>query len=806
MFEFPMVDDSSKNTLNKVSEGKTAFEMEVISDYWLGSVSRELSLQGRREVLSGKAKFGIFGDGKELPQLAMAKTVKKGDYRSGYYRDQTLMMALGLTNVADFLSQMYSDANHDPYSKGRQMNNHFATAFIDEDGEWLDLNERFNVSSGVSCTGGQMGRALGLAFASKKYKELNLGDEAHLFTKNGNEVCFCTIGDASTSEGVFWETINAACVEQVPLVIAVWDDGYGISVPTEYQTAKGSISEALKGFAKDKKSQKGIDLYTVKGWDYPDLCITFDKAVRKARKNHTPVVIHVQELTQPQGHSTSGSHERYKSKQRLAWEIEYDCLRKMEEWMIQKSILDHDQTDELKKEARRYVREQKHYSWARFQEVNNQELKKYRSLLDDIVTQNAIPIDANSLHIELSDIVNPTVNEILSHARKLHFDIKSKGWQVPPQLTSIVEQWTGKLKDTYSTHLYSTSRHSALKVPVVPAQYSQSSVELNGYQVINQYFDMAMSRNPKIIAFGEDVGHIGDVNQGFAGLQEKYGKERVFDTGIREWTILGQGLGCAMRGLRPIAEIQYLDYLVYALPLLTDDLASLRYRSANLQQAPMIIRTRGHRLEGVWHTGSPMGMMLHSLRGIYLLTPRNMVQAAGLYNTMLQSDDPAIIVECLNGYRLKEKLPDNIGDFTVPLGMPEVLNQGVHVSIVTYGSCVRLAIQAATILEDLGISAEIIDIQTLIPFDLEHVILNSIKKTNKVIFLDEDVPGGASAYMMQQVIEVQDAFKYLDAKPVTLTAKDHRTPYGSDGDYYAKPQVSDIVKAAYELVMEIPYE
>lgn len=799
------INEPLKKIINSNGLQSSPFHTEVITDFWIGLVSRELSLQGRREVLTGKAKFGIFGDGKEVPQLAMAKAFKKGDYRSGYYRDQTLMLALGLTNVEDFLSQMYSDTDHDPYSFGRQMNNHFASKFIDEEGDWLNLMDRYNISSGVSCTGGQMGRALGLAFASKIYRELPEFKNSNKFTNGGNEICFCTIGDASTSEGVFWETVNAAAVLQVPLLIAVWDDGYGISVPRELQTAKGSISEALKGLQKEKKDDKGIEIYTVKGWDYAELCVTFDTAANKIRKDHVPIIVHVTELTQPQGHSTSGSHERYKSKQRLAWETEYDCLKIMQQWMITHELITEDQALEMKTEARRFVRERKHTSWNRFQEKNDHvrsSLQKiYGNLSHDVRTFPKI----SSLHKELTDFVNPNLNELLANARQLHFILNAKGAEIPNTLNTLVDKWIAKLSDDYSTHLHSTDAKSALKVPVVAAVYSEQSEKMNGYQIINSFFKEAMAKYPQLIAFGEDVGAIGDVNQGMAGLQKKYGSHRVFDTGIREWTILGQGLGCAMRGLRPIAEIQYLDYLVYALPILTDDVATLRYRSGNLQQAPLIVRTRGHRLEGIWHTGSPMGMMLHSLRGMYILTPRNMVQAAGLYNTMLQSNDPAILIECLNGYRLKETLPDNIGDYTVPLGMPEILTTGSDVTIVTYGSCVRIALQAEPFLKEFGISAEIIDIQTLIPFDLEKIILESLKKTNKILFIDEDVPGGATAYMMQKVLEEMDGFHYLDAKPITLTAKEHRTPYGSDGDYYAKPQTEDIVKSVYELVFETEY-
>lgn len=794
-----------KSIIHSNGYEKSPFHTEVINDFWIGLISRELSLQGRREVLSGKAKFGIFGDGKELPQLAMAKAFRKGDYRSGYYRDQTLMLALGLTNVEDFLSQMYSDTDHDPYSSGRQMNSHFATPFLDDSGEWLDQTERYNISSGVSCTGGQMGRALGLAFASKVYRELPQENSANKFSNRGSEICFCTIGDGSTSEGVFWETVNAAAVLQVPLLIAVWDDGYGISVPRELQTAKGSISEVLKGFKRENKDDKGIDLYTVKGWDYAEMCVTFDKAAQKIRRDHVPAVVHVTELTQPQGHSTSGSHERYKSKKRLAWEAEYDCLKIMQEWMIKHDIITEEQAGEMKNEARRYVRERKHASWKRFQNKNDEARKELKRILDNLNHDVLSHPKVAHLYKDLLDFINPNINELLACARQVHYTLRANGLSVPYELGQVIEKWTNKLSADYSTHLYSSSAKSALQVPVVAPVYSEGAKKLNGYQIINTFFDRAMAKYPNLIAFGEDVGKIGDVNQGLSGLQKKYGSHRIFDTGIREWTILGQGMGCAMRGLKPIAEIQYLDYLVYALPLLTDDVSSLRYRSNNQQQAPMIVRTRGHRLEGIWHTGSPMGMILHSLRGIYILTPRNMVQAAGLYNTMLQSDDPAILIECLNGYRLKEKLPDNIGEYTIPLGVPEVLSQGKDVTIVTYGSCVRVALQALTYLRDFGIEAEIIDVQTLIPFDLEGIIINSLKKTNKVLFLDEDVPGGASAYMMQKVLEEMDGFHYLDAKPITLTAKEHRTPYGSDGDYYAKPQTEDVVKVIYELVFETEY-
>ena len=803
---YDSLDEQLRSTIaSYIPDRAGAMALEVIQDYWIGLVSRELSLQGRREVLTGKAKFGIFGDGKELPQLAMARAFKKGDYRAGYYRDQTLMLSLGLTNVEDFLSQMYSDVEHDPYSGGRQMTGHFATAFNAANNEWIDQTEQYNISSGVSCTGGQMGRAIGLAAASKYYRNFQGNFDFSQFSDNGNEVCFCTIGDASTSEGVFWETINAAAVTQVPLVVAVWDDGYGISVPKELQTTKGSISKILKGFQKKKKDANGINLYQVDGWDYASLCVTFDQATDLTRRLHVPSVVHVSGLTQPQGHSTSGSHERYKSKERLAWEIEHDGLTKMADWILKNKLLSEELIDTLKREARSYVREKKKESWSRFQNPNAEYRATYDSIMSSIATEVHDDPYIESLIADHKSMVNPTSSEILANAQSLHYGLRSTNREVPIALAEYIVSLQQKYHRDYGHHLYATGDQAAINISVVDPIYSDDSPMLNGFEIINAFFDKKMESDPRIIAFGEDVGHIGDVNQGMSGLQKKYGVDRVFDTGIREWTILGQGQGAAMRGLRPIAEIQYLDYLVYALPLLTDDIATLRYRSNNLQQVPLLVRTRGHRLEGIWHTGSPMGMMIHSLRGMYILTPRNMVQAAGMYNTMLQSADPAILVECLNGYRLKEKLPDNMGEYTVPLGMPEVLQSGSDVTVVTYGSCVQIANQAIEILERFSIDVELIDVQTLVPFDLEQVILQSLKKTNKILFLDEDVPGGATAYMMQQVIETHGGFNYLDGPPKTVTAKDHRTPYGSEGDYYSKPQVSDVVEAVYHLVFEEEY-
>lgn len=793
--DYPILD----KLLFKEGGKKKQFLNVVIQDYWLALISRELSLQGRREVLTGKAKFGVFGDGKEVAQIAMAKVFKKGDHRAGYYRDQTLMMALGVSTPEQFLAQMYSDPINDPFSGGRQMTGHFATPYIDEDGNWTNHSEQYNISSGISCTAGQMGRALGLAMASKKYRAVDLKNTHEQFSKNGDEICFCTIGDASTSEGVFWETINAAAVEKVPLLIAVWDDGYGISVPVEKQTVKGSISRALEGFLRDE-SGNGIELFTVNGYDYQQLCVTFEKAAKKVRKHHVPAVVHVKNLTQQLGHSTSGSHERYKSLDRLKWEKEFDCNKRMEEWMLKNNILTEDRIDELKREARLFINERKRKAWKNFQSHNN----ACRAELLDIYATHSLAQHASvDVQIsELQELINPTKGEVLQNARQVTFILHANEIDTPQALLDFIKLYNKNVADNFGSHLYATSHHSPLNVPVVHPTYEDDAPSLPGYQVINSFFDKAFEKHTDLFAFGEDVGKIGDVNQGMAGLQEKYGEERIFDAGIREWTILGQGAGLAMRGLKCIAEIQYLDYLVYGLPLLTDDVATLRFRSNGQQQVPLIIRTRGHRLEGIWHTGSPLGMMINSLRGIHILTPRNMVQAAGMYNTLLQGSDPGIVIECLNGYRLKEKVPNNIGEYTVPLGIPEILMTGEHITLVTYGSCVRYAMAAALKVKDFGISVELIDVQTLLPFDSERIIVNSLSKTNKILFLDEDVPGGGTAFMMQQVLEVQDGFKYLDSKPFTLSAKDHRTAYGNDGDYHGKPQTEDIVDMIYEIVFE----
>ncbi len=792
----------SPNLDNLLSSGKSKkqqFVNEVISDYWLALISREVSIQGRREVLTGKAKFGIFGDGKELVQIALAKSYKKGDHRAGYYRDQTLMMALGIATPGQFLAQLYSDPQNDPFSGGRQMTGHFATPFIDKEGNWTDHLAQYNTSAGISSTAGQMARGFGLAFASKKYRELDLDKSHSQFSDKGNEVCFCTIGDASTSEGVFWEALNAAAVEKVPLVVAVYDDGYGISVPIEKQTVKGSISRALEGFLRDENGE-GIDLYTVKGYDYQDLCITFEKAVKRARKKHRPAVVHVQDLTQQLGHSTSGSHERYKSKDRLKWESDFDCNRQMKLWLIRNELLTEEQAEKMEKDARVFITNKRKEAWQAFQSRNEEARNELMDIYES-VSESYQPILQNDLS-ELRELVLPSGEEMLQSARRAIFKLHAQEAEIPSEISEFIRKHSLRLKKDFGTFEYADKEHSPLNVPVVHPSYEEEEVMLPGYKIINAFFDKVFDRHKDLLAFGEDVGKIGDVNQGMAGLQEKYGEERVFDTGIREWTIIGQGVGVAMRGLKAIAEIQYLDYLVYALPILTDDIATLRYRSIGQQQVPLIIRTRGHRLEGIWHTGSPLGMMINSLRGIHIAVPRNMVQAAGMYNTLLQGKDPGIVIECLNGYRLKERLPDNIGDYTVPLGIPEVLMEGDHITLVTYGSCVRYAMSAAKICADFGISVELIDVQTLLPFDMEKIIVSSLRKTNKILFLDEDVPGGATAYMMQQVLEVQGGFNYLDGPPATLTAQDHRTPYGNEGDYFAKPQTDDIVEKIYEVVFE----
>ncbi len=783
------------------AKDKSNYEKEVILDFKLASLCREISLLARKEVLNGRAKFAVTADGKEIPQIAMAKVFQKGDFWSGYYREQTFMFHKGIATPEEYFAAIYADAVNDPFSGGRQMNNHFSTPLIDKKGNWTNHKELYNAASGISCTAGHVSRALGLAFASKKYRESAQLSTSTNFSNNGNEVCFCSIGDASTSEGVFFETINAAGVIRVPLAIFVWDDGYGISVPAKYQTTKQSISEVLEGFRVNEKGE-GLDIYTLKAWDYKELCETFERGIKKTRETHIPVIFHVQECTQPQGHSTSGSHERYKSKERLQWEKEMDCNKKMGEWMIKEGILTQKEINAIQKWAVIKAKGHRDNAWKAYSKVNKQHLETVLTIYSKILGETKQREATSAIFKALKNNSNPILFDIVKSARRMKFETMGEHLQGVLELENWLSQVEAIWQERYHRHLYSESPKSALKVPVVPPIYTENPKKVNAYQLINKYFDKALAKHNNLYAFGEDVGKIGDVNQGFAGMQDKYGEERVFDVGIRELTIMGQAMGLAMRGMRPIAEIQYLDYLIYGLQTLSDDVATLRYRSDNNQQAPLIIRTRGHRLEGIWHSGSPMGMMIHSLRGMYLLVPRNMTQAAGLYNTMLESDDPAILVECLNGYRLKERVPENLGEYTVPLGVPEVLTAGKDITLVTYGSCVRIAQGAIEKLATKGISVELIDIQTLLPFDLEHRIVESLKKTNCILFLDEVVPGGASAYMLQEVLENQNGYRYLDCKPRTLTAKAHRPPYGDDGDYFSKPSVEDVVETVFEMVRE----
>lgn len=796
----------SEKEIVKISGKKQTiqqFTQEVLADYKLGRLSREASLLGRKEVLSGKAKFGILGDGKELPQIALSKVFNYGDFRSGYYRDQTLMLALGNVTVEQLFTQLYAHPNlqEEPHSAGRQMNAHFATHSLNPQGEWNNLMQIKNTAADISSTAAQMPRAVGLALASKKYREIPSLHTFNQFSNQGNEITFVTIGDASTSEGHFWEAMNAAGVQKIPMIVSVWDDGYGISVPIEFQTTKGSISELMSGFKTDKQG-RGMDIYTVYAWDYPALLQTYRTAAEKTRKTHTPALIHVLEVTQPQGHSTSGSHERYKSKERLQWEIEKDCLLLFKNWILETGLADEQTLNAIDEEARNAARNAQRNAWKQFNAPIQADIAQLTALYDQLAATVTTPQVVTDAKNALLATLNPTRRDVAHNARKLLADLRHQN----PATTQNLRRWKNDYQrqhhQTYTSHLHSQSKQNALLVQPMPPVYSQNSPVVNGFEVLNACFDAMLQRDPRVMAFGEDLGKIGDVNQGFSGLQAKYGTERVFDTGIREATIIGQGIGLAMRGLRPIAEIQYLDYFIYGLQPITDDLATLQYRTVGKQKAPLIIRTRGHRLEGIWHTGSPIGMILHAVRGIYLLTPRNMVQAAGMYNTMLLSDEPAIIIECLNGYRLKETMPDNIAQFTVPLGIPDVLQQGTDITIVTYGSCCRIVMEAATWLQEAGISCEVIDLQTLLPFDLHHAILQSVKKTNRLMVIDEDVPGGASAYILQQIVENQAAYYHLDSPPTTLTAQPNRGAYGSDGDYFCKPSANDVFEKVYAIMHE----
>ena len=776
------------------------FKNAVLEDYKICCESRETSLLGRKEVLTGKAKFGIFGDGKEVAQVAVSKFFKPGDFRSGYYRDQTFMFSSGKANVEQFFSQLYadSDINNDPFSAGRQMNAHFASKFVDEDGNWLDLVNHKNISSDIAPTAGQMVRGLGLAFASKVFRNVEALHELKNLSNKGDEVCFCTIGDASTSEGQFWETMNAAGVLQVPLAVFVWDDGYGISVPKKYQTTKESVSEALAGMQKQNDTN-GIDIYKLKGWDYAGMCETLEFAIQKIRDTHTPALFHVEELTQPQGHSTSGSHERYKTEFRLAWEKEWDCIKQMRKWILENGLAEEDELKEIEENAVNYVRESKNKAW-----------NKYHQPLKNLVGETIAQLNSTiSYHVAIQNIINelsatrePMLRDVMKALATAIDLVGNHQDQNIAEVKHFYQKLKAESETKYDSYLYNEGPKAALKVGVQEVQYANDAPLLNGFEVLNHYFDQLFATNSKVVAFGEDLGHIGDVNQGFSGLQEKYGVQRIFDTGIRELTIMGQGIGLAMRGLRPIAEIQYLDYLLYGLQPLSDDVSTLHFRTAGQQSCPLIVRTRGHRLEGIWHSGSPMGMIVNALRGMYVCVPRNMTQAVGMYNTLLQSNDPGLVIECLNGYRLKEKLPSNLLTYTVPLGVPEIVKEGEDITIVSYGSTLRIVQEAVSRLDQSGISCEVVDVQTLLPFDIHHLISKSLSKTNRILFVDEDVPGGATAYMFNKVMEEQNGYKMLDVAPRTLSAKAHRPSYGSDGDYFSKPNTEDVIRVVKEMMAE----
>jgi len=781
------------------------FRKEVLNDYRLACVSREVSLLARKEVLTGKAKFGIFGDGKEVAQIAMSKYFQPGDFRSGYYRDQTVAFATGIATPEQFFSQLYADpdVNNDPFSGGRQMNSHFATPNMDKEGNMLPLVQMKNSAADMAPTAAQMPRALGLALASKLFRKVDeLKDMKHL-SNGGNEIAFATIGDASTSEGHFWETMNAAGVLQVPLAVFVWDDGYGISVPRKYQTTKNSISAALEGFRK-ANGTNGFDIYNIKGWDYAGMCEVLEPAIRKIRETHIPALFHVEEITQPQGHSTSGSHERYKSKERLAWEKEFDCNVKMRSWILENALADEATLQQIEAEAKTAAQDARKAAWEKYITPIKAEVQQFLAHATPVVAVAGARADfvQKAIH-EVQTNREPQRRDILKAAASILVRLKAqKNEPAVQQLQAYYDAYFRQEKENYTSGLHAGGVNSALNVPVVPAEYGDEPTVINGYEVLNKYFDQLFTNNPKVFAFGEDVGKIGDVNQGFAGLQQKHGGFRIADTGIRELTIMGQGIGMALRGLRPIAEIQYLDYLLYGLQPLSDDVASLQYRTKGAMYCPLIVRTRGHRLEGIWHSGSPMGMIINSLRGMHVCVPRNMVQAAGMYNTLLKANEPAIVIESLNGYRLKEKLPVNLDTYTVPLGIPEILKQGEDVTIVTYGSMTRIVEEAVNTLEELGVSCEIIDVQTLLPFDIHHIIVESLKKTNRILFADEDVPGGGTAYMFQQVMEVQGGYRWLDVAPRTLSAQAHRPAYGSDGDYFSKPNTEDVVSIVLQMMEE----
>lgn len=779
------------------------FKNIVLTDYRIAQQSRQASLTGRKEVLTGKAKFGIFGDGKELAQIAMAKAFKKGDWRSGYYRDQTFMLATGQLNLEQFFAQLYAnpDVNLEPHSAGRQMNAHFATRLVNKDGSWKNQKEQYNTSADMSPTAGQMPRLLGLAYASKVYRnDKNLAGKTE-FSVNGNEVAFGTIGDASTSEGLFWETMNAATVLQVPLAMSVWDDGYGISVEKKYQTTKQSISAALRGFERDEDND-GLLIYNVRGWDYAALCEAYEKGVAICREQHIPVLFHIEELTQPQGHSTSGSHERYKSKDRLAFEQEYDCIAQFKKWITENAIASNEELDAIENQAKEAVKLARRKAWDDFLGPIKKQVAEAAALLSDIANSTEHKAIIESIKTNLVALPDPARHNVIQALKKALQAVRTESNPAINKAKGYLKNRTEEGAALYNTFIHSDSPLSPLKLKAIKPEYAEDAKLVDGREVLRDNYDKILGTIPEFLIFGEDAGKIGGVNQTLEGMQAKYGEQRVGDTGIREATIVGQAIGMALRGLRPVAEIQYLDYLLYAVQTLSDDLASLTYRTAGGQRAPMIISTRGHRLEGIWHSGSPMGMIINSLRGIHICVPRNMTQAAGFYNTLLAGDEPGVIVEPLNGYRIKELLPSNLGEFRTPLGEPEVLVEGTDVTLVTYGSCIRVAQEGISHLKALGISVELIDAQTLLPFDLTGTIVKSLQKTNRIVFMDEDVPGGATAFMLQQVIEIQGGYQYLDSTPVTLSAKAHRPSFGSDGDYFSKPAAEDVFDTIYSLICE----
>ncbi|SHE47129.1 Pyruvate/2-oxoglutarate/acetoin dehydrogenase complex, dehydrogenase (E1) component [Mariniphaga anaerophila] len=776
---------------------------EVLNDYYIACLSRQLSILGRREVHNGRAHFGIFGDGKEIPQLAMAKFFQKGDWRSGYYRDQTFMLALGLLQPEEFFAMIYGETDDklNPSTGGRNFNNHFTTSNLDENGEIKNLAEKYNSAADISSTGGQMPRLLGLAQASKVVRE-HPELKKHLNNNvTGNEVAFGTIGDASTSEGLFFETINAAGVMQVPMAVVVYDDGYGISVPTELQTTKANISAALKGFQKDSNTN-GIDILTCKGWDYPALVKTFSDGITRCRRTQTPVLFHVRELTQPQGHSTSGSHERYKSKERLEWEKKTDGISQFKKWLLETGKADIETLTQIESKASKRAKEAKKNAWKNFTDGFVQEIEQLNSVIKKIKQSSNDKIDGTGELDEIKQRTFPTRRKYLSFAKRLFLEIHTSSLPEKAELGNWISNFEKSSRDSYNKQLYREGVDSALEVKPNAVKYSAESIEMNGSEILSRNFDALFNKYPNLVTFGQDTGKLGDVNQGMKGMQAKYGQHRVSDAGIREATIIGQGIGMALRGFRPIAEIQYLDYLIYAHSTLSDDLASLQYRTKGKQVAPLIVRTRGHQLQGMWHAGSPMQMLLGSLRGMYLCVPRNLTQAAGMYNTLLEANEPALVIEPLKGYNVKELLPENIGEFKVPLGVPEIIREGTDITFVTYAWNVHHASKAAELLEHYNISAEVIDVQTLLPFDKDHVILKSIQKTNKVLFIDEDVPGGATAYMMQKVLEDQKAFDYLDTSPRTLPAMEHKPAYGIDGEYFSKPNVELIFETVWEMLRE----